>query len=331
MDFITDKLSSGSERVENSIVYLNELPVGVLLPSMFIGKSSSSGQSFISGPKGISIISKGETKKDIIKALIKSGSILFGEGQDIISAHTLYKNARTSRTASYFSCVSKNCRELIKAFNKLNDSKVLIIGCGGIGSISAMQLAGAGISNIVVIDPDRIEESNFNRQILWDRKDIGRYKVDVIREKICSRFKDVECTAISKSVQSLSLEELASDSHAIVLSADEPIGVAKKDLCALQKKHRFLLVSSGYSHQRATIEIISKQQDLDDYDTNGLRHVEWERSDGFIGPSFGPTNTEISGQVASIIIHSIAFEESYLRLQGDHHIHSWVPKICPAH
>jgi len=67
---------------------------------------------------------------------------------------------------------------------KLLKAKVLIIGCGGLGSPCAYYLAGAGIGEIGLVDPDSVEISNLQRQILHFMKDIGRKKVESAREKL---------------------------------------------------------------------------------------------------------------------------------------------------
>lgn len=67
---------------------------------------------------------------------------------------------------------------------KLLDSKVLIIGAGGLGSPAAQYLAAAGVGHIGIMDGDRVDLSNLQRQIIHTTADIGKLKVDSAREKI---------------------------------------------------------------------------------------------------------------------------------------------------
>ncbi len=67
---------------------------------------------------------------------------------------------------------------------KVISSKVLIIGMGGLGCPLALYLAGLGVGKIGIVDNDKIELSNLNRQIIYDYNDIGKYKVDVAKKKI---------------------------------------------------------------------------------------------------------------------------------------------------
>ncbi len=63
-------------------------------------------------------------------------------------------------------------------------SKVLIVGAGGLGCPIADNLSRAGIGTIGIADFDKINLSNIHRQNLYSSKDIGKYKVDVVKEKI---------------------------------------------------------------------------------------------------------------------------------------------------
>ena len=74
---------------------------------------------------------------------------------------------------------------------KVISSKVLIIGMGGLGCPLALYLAGLGVGKIGIVDNDKIELSNLNRQIIYDYNDIGKYKVDVAKKKIKNINKNI--------------------------------------------------------------------------------------------------------------------------------------------
>ena len=79
-----------------------------------------------------------------------------------------------------------------KGQRKLLESKVLLIGAGGLGSPSALYLAAAGVGTIGIVDFDVVEITNLQRQILHHGHDVGRLKVDSAVDNIADINPDVQ-------------------------------------------------------------------------------------------------------------------------------------------
>ena len=79
-----------------------------------------------------------------------------------------------------------------KGQQKLLDSKVLMLGAGGLGSPSALYLAAAGVGTIGIIDMDVVDESNLQRQILHNLDRVGMRKVDSARKTLELINPDIE-------------------------------------------------------------------------------------------------------------------------------------------
>ncbi|NOY66798.1 MAG: molybdopterin-synthase adenylyltransferase MoeB [Gammaproteobacteria bacterium] len=86
----------------------------------------------------------------------------------------------------------------IEGQQKLEQSHVLIIGMGGLGSPAAMYLASAGIGHLTIVDDDTVELSNLQRQITHHTKDIGRSKVESAKEKLVALNPETNITCINK-------------------------------------------------------------------------------------------------------------------------------------
>jgi len=71
-----------------------------------------------------------------------------------------------------------------EAMEKLYHARVAVFGIGGVGGYVVEALARAGIGALDLIDNDTVAESNINRQIIATHKTIGRYKVDVAKERV---------------------------------------------------------------------------------------------------------------------------------------------------
>src|SRR5882672_9845068 len=74
----------------------------------------------------------------------------------------------------------------------LREARVLVIGAGGLGSPAAFYLAAAGVGTVGIIDPDKVELSNLQRQILHATPDIGKQKVASAKAKLNDLNPDVE-------------------------------------------------------------------------------------------------------------------------------------------
>ena len=78
---------------------------------------------------------------------------------------------------------------------RLMEAKVLVIGAGGLGSPAAMYLAAAGVGSLGLVDFDKVELSNLQRQLLHDTDDVGRSKVESARDRLNQLNPNVEVVA----------------------------------------------------------------------------------------------------------------------------------------
>jgi len=103
---------------------------------------------------------------------------------------------------------------------KLKQARVIIAGSGGLGSPAAIYLAAAGVGTIRIVDHDKVELSNLNRQILhWD-KDIGRNKVDSATEKLSQLNQDVKIEPVEDTISEAKVSLLVAGFDVIVDAMD---------------------------------------------------------------------------------------------------------------
>ena len=103
---------------------------------------------------------------------------------------------------------------------KLKQAKVFIAGAGGLGSPVSMYLAAAGIGTIRIVDCDKVELSNLNRQILhWD-ENIGRTKADSAAEKLNKLNPWIKIEAIAEVITEANVSQLVSGFDLIVDAMD---------------------------------------------------------------------------------------------------------------
>jgi len=106
------------------------------------------------------------------------------EKEGIVRTYNKYTDQRFVRQISFIDELTDSWDETLSLQKKLNESRVTVFGVGGIGTWIVNGLYQIGIGNINITDPDRVQESNLNRQLFFNENDIGRYKVDVIKEKL---------------------------------------------------------------------------------------------------------------------------------------------------
>jgi len=90
---------------------------------------------------------------------------------------------------------------------KLLNSRVLIMGAGGLGSPVAMYLASSGIGHITIVDFDSVESSNLQRQIMHTEADVGTLKVDSARHTLQSMNHHIHIETINKRLEEEELRE----------------------------------------------------------------------------------------------------------------------------
>ncbi len=103
---------------------------------------------------------------------------------------------------------------------KLKQSKVVIMGVGGLGCPASIYLGAAGIGNLVLVDKENSELSNLKRQILHWQKDIGKPKVLSAKEKIGELNPEIKVEALKTEITEQNIDELASGATVIVDAMD---------------------------------------------------------------------------------------------------------------
>jgi len=83
------------------------------------------------------------------------------------------------------------------AVQKLQQSTVMVVGCGAVGSFAIEALARSGVGHIIIIDFDKVEESNINRQLFALGSTVGKPKVEVAKDRILDINPDIKVDAFN--------------------------------------------------------------------------------------------------------------------------------------
>lgn len=167
---------------------------------------------------------------------IKNNSVLieseFDEEDDL---------SRSQMMLSYFSG-NGNFKTLQNGISNIN---FIIWGCGGIGNYLSYSLAALGAKNFTLIDFDKIEKTNLNRQFLFEKSDLLKNKVNVLKNSLENRFDDLNIKILNingndfnkKNQKDLNLlNNLNNQKKFLILSADEIKCIFNvNDFCILKK------------------------------------------------------------------------------------------------
>ncbi|PNH96082.1 molybdopterin-synthase adenylyltransferase MoeB [Vibrio diazotrophicus] len=120
-----------------------------------------------------------------------------------------------------------NRQIILKAFDfegqeALKQSSILILGAGGLGCASSQYLATAGIGKLTLIDDDKVELSNLQRQVLHHDADIGKLKVESAAQALKELNPELEIVTVAKRLNDEALLSLVQE-HVLVLDASDNV------------------------------------------------------------------------------------------------------------
>lgn len=120
---------------------------------------------------------------------------------------------------------------------KLLQAKVLLVGAGGLGSPAAMYLGAAGVGTLGLVDFDKVDLSNLQRQLLHRTKDVGRWKLDSAEDTLNGLNPDVKVVKHRVVLTSENVMEVIKDYDIVVNGTDNfPTRYLVNDACVFAGK-----------------------------------------------------------------------------------------------
>jgi len=146
----------------------------------------------------------------------------------------------------------------IEGQQKLLDAHVLIIGMGGLGSPAAIYLTAAGIGTLTLVDFDKVELTNLQRQIVHRNNDIDKPKVDSAKRNLISINPNVQINTIDIKPDQQTLEKLVQQADVVLDASDNyETRFAINGACVL---HHVPLVSGAAIRFEGQISVFDKRR-----------------------------------------------------------------------
>ncbi len=106
-----------------------------------------------------------------------------------------------------------------EGINKLKGSHVIVFGVGGVGSFAAEAIARAGVGNLTIVDFDEVDITNINRQLPALHSTVGKYKVEVMKDRILDINPNINIKAIREVYNKDTSESILSENYDYVVDA----------------------------------------------------------------------------------------------------------------
>ncbi|MFH0933779.1 MAG: HesA/MoeB/ThiF family protein, partial [Pseudomonadota bacterium] len=125
----------------------------------------------------------------------------------------------------------------VEGQQRLLDSRVLIIGVGGLGSPAALYLAASGVGKLTLCDHDKVDFSNLQRQIIHRTATVGQPKVESAQAALHEINPEVECVALPIRADEARLNQLVAEADVVLDCSDNfATRYAVNRACLAQKK-----------------------------------------------------------------------------------------------
>jgi molybdopterin/thiamine biosynthesis adenylyltransferase len=128
---------------------------------------------------------------------------------------------------------------------KIINSKILIVGLGGLGTPALTYLARSGVGTIGIADSDIISLSNLHRQILYEKNNLGKYKVDIAKKKILSLNSKINIKTFKKKITKKNIGSIAKN-YEIILDGTDSFK-SKLEINDYCKKNNKILILGAIS------------------------------------------------------------------------------------
>lgn len=137
---------------------------------------------------------------------------------------------------------------------RLQAARICVLGCGGLGTHILFDLAAVGVKHLTILDFDRIELSNLNRQILYKESDIGLEKVDTAKRRLLEFNSGLEIRTHHRRLDSTeSVGEVVQGHDLVICIADKPANYMAEWLNAACATRGIPFVTGGVDVRRAVM------------------------------------------------------------------------------
>lgn len=263
---------------------------------------------------------KSEIEKENIDEFIQNlYEMNYFESEEIIDNGYTKRN---KTNLNFLENYSTKYNSPIKIQKIIDYTRVLLLGVGG-ASILAASLVGMGVQTIVLVDYDKVEYGNLNRQFIYTESDIGKYKVDVAKDFLLSLNKNIEVLAYNMKITNYKdIMELVDEADIVINAIDTPPIESTRwiNYCCLKKdkplfqmgmSQKSILVES-FTYKRGCYDCTLVHQLKENFsETSNLLRYIYSKSYHSVNTSYAPNILAGTGLLLMEIFKYILDEDNY--------------------
>ncbi len=187
---------------------------------------------------------------------------------------------------------------------RIKSKTVVVLGLGGVGSYALEAITRCGVGRIIIVDADKIDITNLNRQLMTNQNNIGLFKVDVLEERIKSINPDAEVIKIKEFVTPENLNLIFDLNPDYIIDAIDTVKTKKYLIKECLKRKIKFIISTGMGNKldASRIKITDLSKTSYDKIAKELRlFVKKEKIKGKIPVVFSDEPvTKVDGVISSI-------------------------------
>jgi len=262
-----------------------------------------------------------ESTFDVLAAITQLDEEGLIEDASASTTLTSYERERWKRNLGFFETFATLDRNKYAMQERVSDCKVGLLGVGGVGSHVSLDLLGLGVRDLTIVDFDKVELSNLNRQILYAEADIGSRKVELAVRRLSDYYSGAKITGVERMLtSSADVEEIIRDRDFVFCAVDRPkMHVVRwvNDACV---RAGVPFIGGGVETQRSVIYLIIpgvtgcmacwEMTNAADERTRAVRsQMEPRHTEGGIGPdlaAFGPMVSALTTLMVTEFVRLVA-------------------------
>ena len=180
----------------------------------------------------------------------------------------------------------------IDNFNKIKSANILVIGLGGVGSYVVESLVRSGVNNLTIVDFDKIDITNLNRQVMTNLENINKFKTDEIELRARLINKDINIKKINEFINSENINLLYEDNYDYIIDCCDSVDTKKAIIKnCINKKIKFITcMGTGNKLDPSKLEILDIRKTS--YDPLAKKIRKWIKDERINGKVLCVSSTE---------------------------------------